>query len=237
MSDFDEAVLPTPDPEPDPVPEPEPTPEPTPEPDPIWKKAGFDTEEAMVKKLSGLSEWEKDLQRKSSTLGAQEKHAPAPVVDDDDPFAGLDPASAKMLERAIDKRASKLIDSRVGVQTRVAAELFNDNAEKLLNQAAEANGLDPDDLHRFMADNELLPTEPSLKQLASKLELAVAAKKGQTIDDIVEQRLADKMAELKKEGAEVRSVDPVTKKEPEGAEESFKPTSFLDNLKRFSKGD
>ena len=243
MSEFDEQVLSSIDPEETADPEaPTPEPEPTPEPDPIWKTAGFESEEQFVKKVSNLSKWEKELNAQSSTLGAQKKQMqsqpePEPVSEDGDIWDDLDPVVAKKLQRAIDKRAKEVIACTVGPQAEVAAELFNDSAEETMNTFAKDNGLDADELYSFMQTNDLLPAKPSLSLLKKQMSLAANALKGQNLDSIIESKVAEQLASMKKDGAYVKAGEPAPTKEPSEKEKSeVDPTNFTSMLKKVGLG-
>lgn len=240
MSDFEDAIMPTPDPEPEPeteAPESEPV-EPEPEPEPVWKKYGFETEEAFDKKVSNLSAWEREVNRKASTLGAQEKQQiPAEIPEpSDDLWDDLDPATAKKLKAAIQKEAAAYVESTVGPQAKVAEEMFNDNAADVFKSYAETEGIDADELYAFMGDNNLFPDRPSISALKQKLDLAASAFRGRNVDAIVEKRLAEEMGKLKKDGAEVKAVEPAAKKEPETPGDDFLATDFLGKLRGLGSG-
>jgi hypothetical protein len=238
VSDFDETVMPeTPASEPEEPVAPAEEQEPEPEPEPLWKRQGFDTEEAFEKKVSGLSAWEKELNRKASILGAQEKSAPAPVEEtDDDLWADLDPATAKKLKAAIASEARAIVESTVGPKADVAEELFNENAADLFKSFSEKQGIDADELYGFMGDHGLFPQRASLALLKQQLALAADAYKGRNVESIVDKRVAEELAKLKKDGAEVTAVSPAAKKQPEDKEDDFDKLSFTEKLKAAATG-
>ena len=241
MSDFDDVVLQS---EPETPSEPE-VPEEVVEEEvqesepevPVWEKYGFDSQESMDKKLKGLNDWEKALQREASLLGAQKKAIPEPEPDPDgDIFDQLDTKTAEQFRKAIQREAQAIVTKTVGPQAEVAEELFNDNAAALFKSFSEDNGIDSDELYAFMGEHSLFPAKPSLSLLKNQLALAADAYKGRNVETLVEKRLAEEMAKLKKDGAEVKAVEPTGKKEPDGAEDDFSKLSFLDKLSLARQG-
>ena len=71
---------------------------------PWWKEAGFESEDDLKaldwKKVKNLDKWEREVNKKSSELGAV-KAEPEPV-DENDPWSGLDKDSREVLQPIID---------------------------------------------------------------------------------------------------------------------------------------
>ena len=198
--------------------------------EPLWKRAGFADEETYERKVMGLSNWEKDLNKKSSKLGAEAK--PQPVAPSDgDIFDDLDPQYAEKFRKAIQVEASRIVDERYSAQSQVTNEMFRTAAEKLFAKAAEDNDVSSDELYEFMDTHDLLPANPSLKDLQSKIELAASAMKGRSIDYLVDKKLAEKLADLKKVGGEVKAVAPAStvspKEEKDDDEENLSFSQFI----------
>lgn len=233
MSDFAETVLPE---------EPVETPEESKEQS-AWEKAGFASEEEALSALTKLSEERKRINDEKSELGRLKKEMAEleakkePEDESDDIFAELDPKTAEKFRKAIRKEAEAVASAKFGSQVEVAEELFNDNAAKLFDEYAKANSLEADDLYGFMQQYNLFPTKPSITALKNQLDLAVDAYKGRNLEQIVTQRMADEMAKLKKDGAEVTAVEPASKKTPDDDDtDAFERLSFADKLKAVASG-
>ena len=236
MSDFDDIVMP------EETPAEEPTPEVAPEP-PAWEKAGYSSEDEALAALTKINEERKRINDEKSELGRLKKQIeqerftqPAAPVSDD-LFEQLDPAVAKQLKEAIQREAQMVVAQTVGPQARVAEELFNTTAEQLFKTTAENAGIESDDLYAFMQENNLFPAAPSIDELAKKLDFATAAYKGKNLDAEVDKRVAEELAKLKKEGAEVKAVSPAAKKEPSSDDpDEFEKMGFAEKLKAIATG-
>lgn len=225
MSDFDSIVLPepTPEPEPETIETPE---EAAPEPEPWYKQAGFEDEESAIKKVKGLSTWERDLQRQSTELGAKKKDPEPAIADEDDLFANLDPKEAEALKRAIRREAEAVISSTVGPKADLAEELFNQSSRKAFLAFAESAHVDPETIAGIMEDHNLWPSEPSLEALTHQMEAAAAIHRSREFDPEAERERirAEVLKEQVKDGSSVKAVEPskpeVTDKETDPLDET-----------------
>lgn len=238
MSDFDDVIGLS---EETPEETPEATPEAPAEP-PAWEKAGYTSEDEALEALAKIADERKRINDEKSELGRlrkqieQEKYTQPPAPVSDDIFEQLDPTVAKQLREAIQREAQMVVAQTVGPQAKVAEELFNTTAEQLFKSTAENAGIESDDLYSFMQENNLFPASPSIDELAKKLDFATAAYKGKNLDSEVNKRVAEEIAKLKKDGAEVKAVSPAAKKEPDSEDEGIEKMGFAQMLKAVATG-
>lgn len=240
MSDFDSIVNPDPTPDPEPeqpaevaeevTPEPEPQPE-APAEEPLWKKAGFDDEDSFIKKVSNLTLWEREVQRRASEAGKQP--TAQPTEPSDDPWAKFDADADTIsaLKAAVASEAQRvaqsLIASEVAPRTQMAEEVFRDGARKTFEGFAASNNLETDELTQVMDAYGLWPQNPSIAELNAQLEAGAAILKGMKAADIEAERERIRteereriMKELAEQGAEVTAVSP---KKPSAAVDERDP--------------
>lgn len=234
MPDFEFPVPPEDEPEtpetaPELVVEEAPTPEPTPEPAPDPREKTIAEKEALLKN------WEKELNRRSSMLGAQEKAKPEPADDE----VELDPASQKALDAYMAKKFG--IDPSQ-LATVIAAQAATQK-EQLDSTTTEWFAAHPD------ADADAIAgvilelgvdvsnvTPKRAKQLLDTAYKSVKADPAPVdIDALVAAKVEEEMAKRVKDGETVigitrKGVPADAKRSLEDAAESLNPQDMFKQL-------
>lgn len=200
MTDFDTPLDPTPEPEPE---------APTPTPEEIaktyLKEQGIDPDAIDFKKVANLTNWERDLNKKSSDLGAMAKaieKQPSQAATTEPDF---DPNELTTLEAAMKKV--------LGIDPKAIAQTFTATQQALEAERAEV-------AESFFSDHADIPSEQLIKelyedgvnldtippaQLKRKLDKAYRVIKANAFDpadiEAKAKELAEKMvAEMTKDG-------------------------------------
>lgn len=176
-----------------------------------WLKAQG-IEDFDPKKVRNLTQWERDLNKKSSELGSMAKvieAAPAVKQDEDD---ALDPETAAELKKAL--KAIGLDADEIQSAIKLSRTAVDEGREEAFTSFIESHDdVDPADLIGELMESGIDPNSATPAQLKRELNKAYKVVKAAKLDPeaIKKQAIADYIAGLADKGAKPADVVEVKK--------------------------
>lgn len=184
----------------------------TPEPEPVAPDADALRQEIEAERAA-LKKKESELNKWSMTLAERERsyqppvQTPAPEVVPD-----LDPEAQKVLDAYFEKKYG-------GVEKAVSA-LYADTVEAEMERFAAAKGIEPDALKQTLIEQNIQPTEMTLKGIRRSFETAKAIMDASKFNpDAEREKLkAEILADLTERGVRIEGVEPKPKTPTKGVD-------------------
>lgn len=173
--------------------------------EPVWKKAGFDSEDDFVKKASNLNKWERDLRYESMKKSKDEPEPTKPEPEDD---VELAPAEMKVLEKAFKKVygiGPEDIDQLKAFANGYARE-SETRVKQYVDEFAESNPDVPFDEVVELAKQYNLPASTP-EELKEALVKAKGLWTVQNLDTVMESKKKEWLEEVQK-GGDVIDIKP-----------------------------